>query len=383
MVEGEEKSSTANPELKGTSSKGSMCEECKGNPWKYKCPGCSIRSCSLLCVKSHKQRTSCTGKRRRDEIVPLSQFDDNLIISDYKFLEEAKRVADSAQRTRKAVFGHSSEFLKMPFRITKLRSAASRRKTELVFLPNGMSRREKNKSFYHLRKASILWTIEWRFHSTDVVIVDNGVDENTKLCSVIEEHLKLGPWNNKLRPFCEEQLVRLKFFIRKNAKHPKSPYRELDIKSSISQQLANTLIVEYPVIYVFLPTASYDFKIVNDAAPPPYKLSETNFPSPKRIPFKEEEPEEEEGPQISNLMKCVNSEPMLKGEADEDTDEFFFSNFNDLELPENASFNFEQDLRDAYSGLIGDINPDDFLDLDGEFLQGLSDEQLEEGEIPA
>ncbi|KAI3964450.1 hypothetical protein MKX01_007140 [Papaver californicum] len=303
MVEGEEKSSTANPELKETSSKGSMSESC------------SIRSCRP-CVKSHKQRTSCTGKGPGDEIIPLSQFDNNLIISDYKFLEEAKKVADSAQKTREAVFGHSSEFLKMPYKITKLRLAALRRKTELVFLPNGMARRGKNKSFYHQR-----------------------VDENTKLCSVIEKHLKLGPWNNKLRPFCEEILDRLEFFIRVNAKRPKFPYRELDIKSSISRQLANTLIVEF---------------------------LETNSPSPKRIMFKEEEPEEEEGPQISNLMKCVNSEPMLNGETEEDTDDFFFSNFNDLELPENA-----------------DINPDDFLDLDGEFLQGLNDEELEEGEIPA
>ncbi|KAI3882129.1 hypothetical protein MKW92_022010 [Papaver armeniacum] len=312
MVEGEEKSSTANPKLKEPSSKGSMCEECKVNPWKYKCPGCSIRSCSLPCVKSHKQRASCTGKRPRDEIIPLSQFDDNLLIADYKFLEEAKRAAESAQRTRKAVFGHS---LGVDIKLKQLRAVAWRRNTKLTFLPSGMSKREKNKSEYDQRKASILWTIEWRFHSTDVVIVDSGVDENTKLCSVIEEHLKLGPWNNKLRPFCEEPLDRLKFFIRKNAKHPKSPYRELDIKSSICQQLGNTLIVEYPVIYVFLPSASDDLWVIKDTAPPPCKSSETNSPIPKRkrVTFKEEEPNEEDDPQILDPMKCVNAESMLRG----------------------------------------------------------------------
>ncbi|RZC51673.1 hypothetical protein C5167_020084 [Papaver somniferum] len=381
MVEGEEeKSSTENPKLKESSS---MCEECKENPWKYKCPGCLIRSCSLPCVKSHKKRTSCTGKRPRDEIIPLSQFDDNLLISDYRFLEEAKRVAESAKRTRKAVFGDSlGEANRLPFRIIKLRLAAGKRRTQLVFLPDGMSRREKNMSSYQHRKESITWTIEWRFHSTDVALVDNRVDERTKLCSVIEKHLKLGPWNHKLRPFCEEQLDRLKFFIRINAKRPESSYRELDIKSSISQQLANTLIVEYPVIYVFLPSASFDFKVVKDAAPPPYKLSEPNSPIPERVTFKVEEPKEEEDPQILDPIKCVNAESMFRRET-EDTDELFFSNFEDLKLPENSVFNFEQDLRDAYAGLIGDINPDDFLDLDGEFPQGFSDKELEEGEIPA
>ncbi|RZC49911.1 hypothetical protein C5167_018340 [Papaver somniferum] len=380
MVEGEEeKSSTENPKLKESSS---MCEECKENTWKYKCPGCLIRSCSLPCVKSHKQRTSCTGKRPRDEIIPLSQFDDNLVISDYRFLEEAKRVAESAKRTRKAVFGDSlGEVNKLPFKLKELREKAWKRNTKLAFLPNGMSKREKNKSEYDQRKASILWTIEWRFHSTDVVIVDSGVDEKTKLCSVIEEHLKPGPRNNKLKPFSEEPLDRLKFFIRKNAKHNKSPYRELDIKSSISRQLANTFVVEYPVIYVYLPSASDDLWVIKDAAPPAYKSNETNSPIRKRVTFKVEEPKEEEDPQILDPMKCINAESMLRGET-EDTDEFFFSNIGDLELPENSGFNFEQDLRDAYSGLIGEINPDDFLDLDGEFLQSFSNEELEEGEIP-
>lgn len=59
----------------------SVCEECKLNPWKYKCPGCSIRSCGLACVKAHKKRTGCTGKRKLTDFVPLSKFDDNLLLS--------------------------------------------------------------------------------------------------------------------------------------------------------------------------------------------------------------------------------------------------------------------------------------------------------------
>lgn len=58
-----------------------LCEECKSNPSKYKCPGCSIHSCSLPCVKSHKKRTGCTGTRDQTQFVPLSQFDDNTLLS--------------------------------------------------------------------------------------------------------------------------------------------------------------------------------------------------------------------------------------------------------------------------------------------------------------
>ena len=57
------------------------CEECKSNPSKYKCPGCSIQSCSLPCVKAHKTCTGCTGKRNQTQFVPISQFDDSTLLS--------------------------------------------------------------------------------------------------------------------------------------------------------------------------------------------------------------------------------------------------------------------------------------------------------------
>jgi hypothetical protein len=44
------------------------------------------------------------------------------------------------------------------------------------------------------------------------------LNENLNICSIIENHLKPGPWNHQLRQFCEEQLDCLKFFIRKYPK---------------------------------------------------------------------------------------------------------------------------------------------------------------------
>ncbi|KAF5207953.1 box C/D snoRNA protein [Thalictrum thalictroides] len=130
--------------------KSNICEECGLNPSKYTCPCCSIRSCSLPCVKSHKKRTSCTGKRHRTCFVPLSQFDDNLIISDYNLLEEAKRVAESAKRRmRDGKFGRFQ--YKLPFKLQSLKNAAARRKTHIIFLPIGMSKREKNQTRYDHR----------------------------------------------------------------------------------------------------------------------------------------------------------------------------------------------------------------------------------------
>ncbi|XP_068659350.1 uncharacterized protein [Aristolochia californica] len=387
--------------------KSMFCQECNQNQWKYKCPGCSIRTCSLPCVKSHKQRTNCIGKRNRTEFVPLSEFDDNLLTSDYNFLEETKRVAESAERMLNG-FGGNYRF-KMPFKLRLLRNAAGRRKTRLFLLPGGMSRREKNQSLYDQKKKSILWTVEWHFNSVNIVLVDHGVDENTNLCSVIEKHLKAGPWNHQLSQFSSVPLAHLRFFIRKNPKGPKSLFRELDINTPLCHQLADIILIEYPIIHVFLPSHNYSFEVEKAAVPKegPTK-SLDDLPSPKIVHFKEEEIDKDVtlGTQVFDLME--NGDPksvdnfqlpvflhLNKGDEKElkrsklsiggklqapitmETDGFLGSN---TKIGNSGDFNFEfaQDLRDAYSGLIEQVNPDDFLCIENGFI---GDEDLEEGEI--
>ncbi|CAK7331815.1 unnamed protein product [Dovyalis caffra] len=415
----EEEPSSSNSDLKRQETL--LCEQCKENPSKYKCPGCSVRSCSLNCVKAHKQRTSCTGKRSQTHFVPLSQFDDNLLLSDYNLLEEIKRVAESARRTRSKLHPYPPRF-KYPSSLQGLKHAAATRRTKLLFLPSGMSKREKNQTLYDPRKKSISWTIEWQFHSTDVVLHDHGVHEDTKLFSVIEKHLKPGPWNHPLRQFCEEHLESLKFFIRKFPKGPKSPFCELDTKASLRQQLANVVIMEYPVIHVFLPSHKYDFEVIKDVRFFNLRLDAKNSasnqcPSPKGIVFKEEEIEDANNgssdPQVYDLMKNEilsppNQIPHHNASVkalDDSSDGTLLERETAVNGPhsssnckgtfENMEFEFDQGLMDAYSDLIAEINPDDFLDLEGVFSKEEEErndhsisrgifsleEELEDGEI--
>ncbi|ONI20257.1 hypothetical protein PRUPE_2G005000 [Prunus persica] len=368
-----------------------ICEECKANPSKYKCPGCSIRSCSLPCVKAHKLRTGCTGKRNQTNFVPLSQIDNNQLLSDYNLLEEVKRVSESAQRLRNKLCRYN--YYRLPDHLKSLRGAASSRRTKLLFLPSGMSKREKNQTRYdrsqvansrlYLKKKCISWTIEWRFHSTDVVLTDHEVNENTKFCSIIENHLKPGPWNHQLRLFCEEQLDCLRLFIRK---YPKS----------------------------------LDFGVVKNATPsfckPELKTYGRNDPSAGGVPFKEEEIEEDNSyPKVFDLMKRETSSSLplissrsrcekapddsltktLPATVATDNDSHSDSNAKEQGLFEDMDFDFDQGLIDTYSNLIAEINPDDFLDLEGELTKEeleernlssvrkflLADDDIEEGEI--
>ncbi|XP_039056406.1 uncharacterized protein LOC120199379 [Hibiscus syriacus] len=131
------------------------------------------------------------------------------------------------------------------------------------------------------------------FHSTDVVLLDHGVHEDTSLCSLIENHLQPSPWNHPLRRFCEERLDCLKFFIRKYPKG-KSPFREFDINAPTRQQLDNTVVIEYPVIHVFLPMEHYDFEVIRENLPVTHRTegkdsSIADNEIQKGVTFREEE----------------------------------------------------------------------------------------------
>ncbi|GAB2289083.1 hypothetical protein Dimus_023384 [Dionaea muscipula] len=390
----------------------SLCEECKANPSKYKCPGCALRTCSLPCVKSHKLRTNCSGKPDLSHTIPLSQFDDNRLLSDFNMLEDVKRVAESARRMRMKLCGFAQ--YRLPSQLKSLQSAAASRRTRLLFLPSGMSRRERNQTRYNRRKKFISWTIEWRFHSTDAVLLDHGILESTTLRSVIEKHLQPSPWNHKLKKFCEEELENLKFFIRKYPKGPKSPFRELDTNVSVKELLSNIVVCEYPVIHVFLPSHSYDFEVVRDIKPPQIKPElkppeKSDIPSPHngRV-FKELKEEEiDDGndldPQILDLLKGSGVGSVFQASCHDQRAPDNLANQQSTERnsPDNTlqiqrtetdgvlsktnieeieDFDFDQGLIDAYSYILAQSNPDDFFDFDLEVEGG---DKLEEGEIPS
>ncbi|PKU60436.1 hypothetical protein MA16_Dca027104 [Dendrobium catenatum] len=353
----------------------SLCNECGLNPRKYRCPGCSIRSCSLPCVNSHKKRTSCTGKRRLTEHVPLSQFDDNLLLADYRFLEETKRVAESARRM---INGFRCYFgFKLQTKLFMLRNAARRRQIQLLFFPAGMSKRETNQSRYDQRKNTFFWTIELMFHDTGVVLVHHGVDEHAKLLSIFVKHLTPGPWNHKLRSFCETELDVLKLFLQINPKNSKSTFRKLDIKAPIGSQLAKIVMLEHPINFVYLPSHENGFEVEASRMPllrNPTPSTFDGIPIHNGTLYRVEVQEGEmpSDTRIANLVECRKSEANCNiTEAntvvfkDQTTGEAQGEVAANSPESGDAKFYFEKELRDAYSDLIGEMNPDDFLCLDG------------------
>lgn len=328
-------------------------------------------------------------------------------------------MAESAQRLRKKLCPYTHAYFRLPFHLKSLRAAASNRRTKIMFLPTGMTKRENNQTRYDKREKTIFWTMEWRFNSTDIVLVDHEVNENSKLSTILENHLRPSPWKTQLQKFYE-QLDCLKFFVRTYPKGATSSFCELDSTLPIRQLFSNLAFVEYPVIYVVLPSQTPNFEVVKTANPVSRNLEGPNalkndLASHEGVCFRVEEIEEDENscnPQVLDLMKVSTSSPHCKvsprnlhgathsystglvGKQEVGNSPKSSSQAREPGVVKELEFDFEQDLIDAYSNIMAQINPDDFLDWDGDFskeveMEGSGEllgdaftvEELEEGEI--
>lgn len=196
------------------------------------------------------------------------------------------------------------------------------------------------------------------------------------------------------------------------------------MKAPIRQQLANVVILEFPVIFVFLPSHNVNFEVIKNVNPtihkPPQKDCDGNQ-SPKGIAFKEEEIEDDKNPAdplILDLMEHrgsglshqmlsqnMSSEQALNNSSDKPSLEgdtagnlsHSSPRTDELKFSEDMTADFDdQNFLDIYADLMAEINPS-FLDFESEFpnktevedrdLCGATGiftvpEELEEGEIP-
>ncbi|MCP9262744.1 Hit zinc finger family protein [Dirofilaria immitis] len=65
-----------------------LCDMCRKESWKYRCPRCSFRTCSLPCSKQHKVKYDCSGERGKsfDVLKRLVDYSSSVAVDDEKFL---------------------------------------------------------------------------------------------------------------------------------------------------------------------------------------------------------------------------------------------------------------------------------------------------------
>ncbi|KAL8743829.1 MAG: hypothetical protein Q9190_003854 [Brigantiaea leucoxantha] len=139
-----------------------LCKICHINPHKYCCPRCSARTCSLPCLKRHKQWAACSGTRdptvyiKRAELATPRGID-----HDYNYLTSIERQLDKAERDAEArgIMLDNGLPMENGWRIKRshgpakgeifLKQAFQERRIVVDKAPDGMSRHKQNKTFWH------------------------------------------------------------------------------------------------------------------------------------------------------------------------------------------------------------------------------------------
>lgn len=243
------------------------CTQC-GKPSRYCCPKCSARSCSLPCVKQHKRNEECDGIRDKTAYIPLSDFSDLDLLSDYRFLEESSRVAENAYRN-KSKLGIFSQRSCLPGNVHQLQVRAGQKGVHLKILPKCFTKRRENTSQYHFKEKCIYWHILWDFVQAETKVHDERIPEKETLGRCLGRNLNPDT--------CEPELLsKLQFYQAAGLRDicvlmaiegkpaQDASYHQLDLSATIEDNLKGKTIIEYPTFLVVSKEHSAGFRIISE-----------------------------------------------------------------------------------------------------------------------
>lgn len=173
-----------------------LCGICFSNDFKYKCPACGTKTCSLVCVKKHKLQFECSGHVDATKYVPMSNIkeDSNVLVQrDYNFLltlgrkidlfkTDTYQAAKPVFQKRRTKFNNNNKLKQRKLNDGINSNMINKGDVKVLQMPPGMQRAKNNKTFFDKKKNEYFWTIEWIFlddnFQADKSVVDNKMPES-------------------------------------------------------------------------------------------------------------------------------------------------------------------------------------------------------------
>ncbi|XP_051233169.1 box C/D snoRNA protein 1 [Dicentrarchus labrax] len=267
-VESQVENNSPEEELKGTKRKISLsdCGVCGSEEAKYRCPACLAHSCSLLCVKKHKEDSGCSGVRNKTAFVTLSQFDEMALLNDYRFLEDTGRFADGATR---------DNLIRTPratLKTKKLAANARKMNITLRFLPITFTKSRENSTFFLTKEKLFLWHLKLIFPQSNTEFSQRRVSDKQTLEQILIPYIhptESDPvTRQKLKMYVHTPFDQVKVFMKAEGRKANSVrYHKLDIHKSLRDNLSYKTLIEYPVLHVVIRDHWKDYPLKGPAEP--------------------------------------------------------------------------------------------------------------------
>ena len=254
-------------DLKKNPIKGAYCEICQKEKHKYRCPNCGVMTCSLKCVKTHKNLKKCDGLFKVEKFISKIAFSEKNGFKDYNYLNGMITNIDKVKKRLSLLKkkGNSAEAL----RYKLLRVYAKKlHEIEVKFLPFVFAKHRENLSFYFTKKRKIFWSLELFFYNPDAndkksflrILSRKPVSEEMSFMEVVSEEFEFFKESKILERginFEKENIKRLieeeKFYIFLEGKDEKNSGRvfsQVKFGETLANAFKKQTIIEFPKFYM-------------------------------------------------------------------------------------------------------------------------------------
>lgn len=226
------------------------CSECSRSNPIYRCPRCSVRTCSLVCVSGHKKRTKCDGRKVRVQDVKLSEYTSETLFKDFKFLEDAQRFVESSMRLILSSKRPHSEVGTSSIRDLQKRCGMAN--INLKIAPSEMAIRVENDTHVSKKSKKIQWKVAWCLYPNESQMADDRASEETILKDILRRFLtRSSKHEPRIAEFANEGEDSLHILIKDLESHSKPQrYIQLDLQKKLRDNLQGKTIIEHPVFYL-------------------------------------------------------------------------------------------------------------------------------------
>ncbi|GJD09768.1 4'-phosphopantetheinyl transferase HetI [Galdieria sulphuraria] len=246
-----------------------VCQVCclensnnEAEPAKYRCPSCGTRTCSVLCVRKHKEQTGCEGKRQKSNFIPMTQYTEDTFLNDYTFLEEVHRASSSALVQLQRLKDDQKSSFHIQKKNKLLERKAKQSNVSVCFLPRVFTKAKLNESVYSFKNCCIFWSLRLVFPYLKLAWQLMRVNENEPLKELFERILQSVPplsGNKNLsqlrQTYSKYKVEELQVYLvsDKRRAFDDNAFYKCDVTCSLKQILQGKVVVEFPTIAVLLP----------------------------------------------------------------------------------------------------------------------------------
>ena len=247
-----------------------LCEICKKEEYKYNCPKCEIKTCSVNSVKAHKKKYGCDGKKDKFKLISKqADYNEQAFHRDVNFLNTAINDINTANKKVYNLTEYTDTSQNKTFKTFK-RILKKFRDINYFKSPMIMECNKYNKSYSDTNLKKIYWTIKLNFLDEKLYYISDIVfdGDETNIKKLIEylnnnkesidknnvgilNIIKEEEWYKKYSFYLKMDIFSLTFEEKKKYFNYKKYYYSLcDLDTNINDLLKGKNIYEFPEFYL-------------------------------------------------------------------------------------------------------------------------------------